>query len=185
MGIGNPGREYEKTRHNVGFDTVDLLARRRGAEFRRERFWNSLRARCVLAGEETTLLKPLSYVNLSGPVVRKVREDLSVADRDLMVVVDDFALPLGRIRIRATGSGGGHNGLESVVQAVGSGIPRLRIGIGAPDPGEAVDHVLSRFRKEEREVIERAIGLAADAVELWASEGVEAAMNRYNSPEGR
>lgn len=184
VGIGNPGEEYARTRHNVGFDVVDAVAARHGAGFRKERFWNSLRARCKLGGDEATLLKPLSYVNLTGPVVRKVAEDLAVPERDVMVVVDDFWLPLGKLRIRTQGSGGGHNGLESVVRTIGKDFPRVRIGIGAPEPGGAVDHVLSRFAREEREVIDKAIGLAADAVELWASDGIEAAMNRFNSPEG-
>lgn len=164
---------------------MDVLAYRYRVEFRRERFWNSLRARCILGGDEATLLKPLSYVNLTGPVVRKVCMDLGIPERDVMVVVDDFELALGRIRIRLSGSGGGHNGLSSVVAALGRDVPRVRIGIGAPEPGGAVDHVLSRFSREERAEIDKAIGLAADAVELWASDGVEAAMNRYNSPEGR
>jgi PTH1 family peptidyl-tRNA hydrolase len=169
----------------VGFDVVDVLARKHGATFRKERFWNALRGRCALGGYDATLLKPLSYVNLTGPVVRKVLEDLGIPEPELMVVVDDFALPLGRIRIRPSGGGGGHNGLTSIVRAVGDGFPRIRIGIGAPEPGEAVDHVLSRFSRDEREVVDKAIGFAAEAVALWASDGLEAAMNRYNSPEGR
>lgn len=169
----------------MGYDVVDVLAERFGAVFRKERFWNALRGRCALGGYDATLLKPLSYVNLTGPVVRKVLTDLGIPEPDMMVVVDDFALPLGRVRIRPSGGGGGHNGLQSIVRAVGVGFPRIRIGIGAPEPGEAVDHVLSRFSREERVVIDKANGLAAEAVALWAKDGLEAAMNRYNSPEGR
>jgi PTH1 family peptidyl-tRNA hydrolase len=145
-----------------------------------------MRARVHLGEEAVTLLKPLSYVNLSGPVVRKVAEDLEVETRDVIVVLDDFALPLGSLRIRVKGSGGGHNGLESVVRALRTEkVARLRIGIGEPRPGRAVDHVLSRFGKDEQEVVRETIGSAADAVALWVSEGIEAAMNRYNrsSPE--
>ena len=171
----------------MGFDTVDVLAARARVEFQRERFWNAMRARVHLGEERATLLKPLSYVNLSGPVVRKVAEDLEVPTKDLIIVLDDFALPLGSIRIRSKGSGGGHNGLTSVVRALRTEeVARIRIGIGEPVPGRAVDHVLTRFRADEREVVESTIWAAADAVGVWASEGVEAAMNRFNrsSPEG-
>ncbi|MHC4471604.1 MAG: aminoacyl-tRNA hydrolase [Planctomycetota bacterium] len=182
MGIGNPGKEYLGTRHNVGFDTVDRLVARRGVEFKKERFWNALRARADVGGDEVTVLKPLSFVNLTGPVVAKVTRDLTVALEDVLLVVDDFWLPLGRLRIRRSGGDGGHNGLESVIRALATEeVARLRIGIGEPDPGRAVDHVLSRFREEEREVVLTTIETAADAVELWISEGVEPAMNRYNA----
>lgn len=160
---------------------MDLLAFRGRVEFKRERFWNAERARLPSRGGELALLKPLSYVNLSGPVVRKVMSDLDVPATDVVVVLDDFALPLGKIRIRAKGGGGGHNGLTSIVKALGTeDVARIRIGIGEPGPGRAVDHVLSRFRPEEREVVEKAVATAADAVSDWASEGIEATMNRYN-----
>jgi len=177
--------------------TVERLADRDGVEFRKERFWNAERARCRIRGHEVTLLKPLSYVNLSGPVVRKVSKDLEVERRDVLVVLDDFWLPLGRLRIRKQGGGGGHNGLDSVVRAFQSkDVARLRIGIGVPQYGEAVDHVLSRFRTEERPIVTEAIERAADAVMVWASDGLDAAMNRFNptpdesgeersTPEGR
>lgn len=160
---------------------MDLLAYRDRVEFKRERFWNAERARVRSGAGELTLLKPLSYVNLSGPVVRKVMSDLEVPTADVVVVLDDFALPLGKIRIRAKGGGGGHNGLTSIVKALGTeDVARIRLGIGEPGPGRAVDHVLSRFRPEEREVVETAVATAADAVMDWASEGIEATMNRYN-----
>lgn len=134
-----------------------------------------------VGGEELTLLKPLSYVNLVGPVVRKVTEDLEVSRRDILVVLDDFWLPLGRLRVRTKGGDGGHNGLASILKALGTmDVPRLRIGIGAPGQGEAVNHVLSRFREDELETVRESVEMAADAVEIWASEGIEAAMNRYN-----
>ena len=188
MGIGNPGPKYVGTRHNVGFDTVERLAARSGAEFKRERFWNSLRARVTIGSQPVTLLKPLSYVNLSGPVVRKVAEALEVGRDRIMVVLDDFWLPVGRLRVRKQGGDGGHNGLESILRVMKSQrVPRLRIGIGEPDAQNAVNHVLKRFRTEEREVVARVIEAAADAVEVWVAEGIDAAMNRYNtySPEGR
>ena len=168
------------TRHNVGFDTVDLLAGRSGTEFRKERFWNAARARARLLGVEATLIKPLSFVNLTGPIVRKVQEDLEVAMDDILIVLDDFWLPLGKLRMRVRGGGGGHNGLGSVVRCLSPEVPRLRIGIGAPGEGKAVDHVLSRFKSDELPIVQSAIDFAADAVEIWASEGPEAAMNRFN-----
>ncbi len=159
---------------------MDRLAARSGNEFRKERFWNAERARARIRGVEATLIKPLSFVNLTGPVVRKVREDLEIEIEDTLIVVDDFWLPLGRLRMRLQGGGGGHNGLDSVVRCLSREVPRLRIGIGAPDAGKAVGHVLSRFRKGELPLVHKAIDCAADAVEIWASEGPEAAMNRFN-----
>jgi len=155
-------------------------------EFRKERFWNALRARITICEIPVTLIKPLSYVNLSGPVVRKVAEDLEVPVHDVLVVLDDFYLPPGRLRIRMSGGDGGHNGLESIIRAFKTDrVTRLRIGIGEPHPGGATDHVLSRFRPEERQVIEEAIRTAADAAEAWVVDGPEEAMNRFNrsSPE--
>jgi PTH1 family peptidyl-tRNA hydrolase len=167
----------------VGFGTVDLVADRHGGEWREVGFWNCLRSRCRIRDEEVTLVKPLSYVNLSGPVVRKVSADLEVGRPDLLVVLDDFWLPLGRLRLRTRGGGGGHRGMESIIRAMGDAVPRLRIGIGSPESGEAVDHVLSRFRPEEREKMSAVLERAADALEIWASEGAEAAMNAYNPEE--
>lgn len=155
-------------------------------EFKKERFWNSLRTRISIDEFPVTLIKPLSYVNLSGPVVRKVAEDLEVPVRDILIVLDDFYLPLGTLRLRAKGGGGGHNGMDSIIRAFKTErVARLRIGIGEPHPGGATDHVLSRFRPEERQVIEEAVTAAADAVVTWTVEGPEEAMNRFNrnSPE--
>jgi PTH1 family peptidyl-tRNA hydrolase len=125
-------------------------------------------------------------VNLSGPVVRKVAEDLEVPVADVLVVLDDFYLPPGTLRLRKRGGDGGHNGMDSIIRAFKTDrVARLRIGIGEPHPGGATDHVLSRFRPEERQVIEEAVRTAADAVEVWAVEGPDVVMNRFNrsSPE--
>ncbi len=169
----------------MGFRTVDLVAARASVSFRKVRFWNAERARLRLGGEEITLLKPLSYVNLSGPVVRKAAADLEVETGDLLVVLDDFWLPLGRLRIRRKGGDGGHHGLASILSSLATEeVARLRIGIGSPRGGEAVKHVLSRFRADESGTVEKAIEDAAEAVKVWALEGVEAAMNRYNPPSG-
>lgn len=170
----------------MGFETLDLLAGRSAAEFRKERFWNALRARVSIDGNPVTLIKPLSYVNLSGPVARKVAEDLEISARDVLVVLDDFYLPPGTLRLRKQGGDGGHNGMDSIIRAFKTDrVSRLRIGIGQPHPGGATDHVLSRFRPEERQVIEEAIRTAADAVGVWVVEGPDVVMNRFNrsSPE--
>jgi PTH1 family peptidyl-tRNA hydrolase len=159
---------------------MDRLAARAGIEFRKERFWNAERAKGKIHAVEVTLIKPLSYVNLTGPIVRKVREDLDIGIEDTLIVVDDFWLPLGKLRMRRQGGGGGHNGLASVVKCLSPEVPRLRIGIGAPGDGSAVNHVLSRFRKDELPIVQDVIDRAADAAEVWASEGPEAAMNRFN-----
>ena len=165
----------------MGFETVRLLAARKGAKLRRRLFWNALRARVTFGEESTTLLMPLSYVNRTGPVVRKAAKDLKVPVDGILIVIDDFWLPPGRIRIRRKGGDGGHNGLESLIRALGTEeFARLRIGIGEPDSGEAVEHVLTRFTPDEQEKMDEAIRTAADAVAEWAEKGPEAAMNRYN-----
>ena len=152
-------------------------------EFKKERFWNALRARISIAGNAVTLIKPLSYVNLSGPVARKVAEDLEVPARDVLVVLDDLALPLGQLRLRGDGSAGGHNGLDDILRACGTkGVARLRIGIG-PCPGviDSKDFVLGRFLKDEIEEIGVAIRYAADAVESWLFQDILSVMERFNT----
>ena len=165
---------------------MDVLAGRSAAEFRKERFWNVLRARISIGEVRVTLIKPLSYVNLSGPAVRKVAEDLDVPVEDVLIVLDDFYLPPGTLRLRTAGGGGGHNGMDSIIRAFRTDrVSRLRIGIGEPHPGGATDHVLSRFRPEERQVIEETVRTAADAVSVWVVDGPGETMNRFNrsSPE--
>ena len=181
VGLGNPGKQYADTRHNIGWMVLDRLADRAGRAGRgRERDASSV-AVVRLAGLDLTLVKPLTYMNDSGIAVRKVLARARAPLEDLLVVVDDFALPLGRLRLREAGSAGGHNGLRSVIGELGSErIARLRVGIGEPDRA-AVDHVLSRFAQEERPLVERVVDAAADAVEDWAREGAARAANRWNS----
>ena len=181
-GLGNPGERYRLTRHNVGFRVVDLLADRwglTGAGRVREGA-----AQLEAEGPEpigrVLLVKPMKYMNISGATVRAAlrRADAEPAS-DLLIVADDVDLPLGRIRLRRGGSAGGHNGLRDIIAALGGNeFNRLRVGIGRA--GETVDHVLSTFRKDERELATEAIATAADAAELWLAEGIEAAMNAYN-----
>lgn len=180
-GLGNPGIEYERTRHNLGFVVLDLLAAGLGATWERSTKWEAVWAK---AGD-VLLVKPWSFMNHSGAPLTAIANFYKIAPQELLVVVDDHALPLGRLRLRLDGSSAGHNGLESVFMHFGSdGIPRLRIGIGAPPPGGSVDHVLSRFFEEEQPVISAAAKRAVEAIKCAIDKGVVSAMNTFNkSPE--
>ena len=179
VGLGNPGTKYAGTRHNVGFDVVDVLASRWEVDLSVEKFhaWFGIGE---YADERVVLLKPTTFMNRSGRAVVAAGRFYRLEVEDLLVVTDDLALPRGRLRLRAQGSSGGHNGLQSVVDRVGSDEwCRLRIGIGAA-LGSPTVHVLSRFDEEEEVVMRRARDFAADAVECWITHGVDLAMTRYN-----
>lgn len=181
VGLGNPGQKYEGTRHNVGFDVLAELAHRGQAARPKIRFEASLTE--VLCGAEKLLLvAPQTFMNLSGRSVQQVVKFYQSPLSDLIIVSDDLNLKTGQIRLRATGSAGGQKGLQSILTCLGSvEICRLRIGIGRPaGEMETVDYVLSRFRKEELNVMDDAIRRAASAVETWATGGIELAMNKYN-----
>jgi len=181
-GLGNPGPRYAGTRHNVGFLVVEELARRWQVRLDRyERDFEALVGEANREGRRVLLIEPQTLMNLSGRSVAAVQRFYKLEPADLLVVLDDVDLPVGRIRLRASGSSGGHRGLENILQALGrQDVPRLRIGIGKVHASATVAHVLSRFAPDEREPIAEAITLAADAVEFWLSESVEAAMTRYN-----
>ncbi len=180
VGLGNPGGRYQGTRHNVGFDVVDSLAASSHAGRFQGRFQAQL-AELHEDGEKILLVKPETFMNLSGRSVRQVLDFYQVAAADLLVVCDDINLPLGKLRVRARGTHGGHNGLRDIQNHLGGvEYARLRIGVDAPRE-DAVDHVLGRFRPAERAVIEDAVALAAQAVMVWVRQGVEAAMNKYNA----
>ena len=181
VGLGNPGRQYEETRHNVGWMVLDRLAERAG--------WTGhARARDAAAtvygrynGLDLMLVKPTTFMNLSGVAVRKVLARQRAPLEDLLVVLDDFDLPLGKIRIRDKGSAGTHNGLRSIIGELGNPeFARLRVGIGEPSHA-AIDHVLSRFTPAEKKILDTAIDAAADAVEDWAREGPSRAANKWNA----
>jgi peptidyl-tRNA hydrolase, PTH1 family len=181
VGLGNPGKQYAETRHNVGWMVLDRIAERAGRAGRgKERDASSV-VQLRYRGLDLVLVKPLTYMNASGTAVRKVLARERAPLEDLLVVVDDFALPLGRLRLREQGSAGGHNGLRSIIGDLGSQrFARLRVGIGEPSR-QAVDHVLSRFATDERATVERVVDAAADAVEDWARDGVGLAANRWNA----
>ena len=179
VGLGNPGREYQSTRHNVGFMVIDELAHRLASSGYRRRFRADL-GEGLLDGEKAVLVKPQSYMNLSGGAVREVVNWYHSPKNNLLVVLDDLDLPFGTTRLRASGSAGGHNGLGSIIEQLGTNqIPRIRVGIGR-GPLSATTHVLARFSPEEQRDLPDIIGRAADAVELWARKGMIAAMNQFN-----
>jgi PTH1 family peptidyl-tRNA hydrolase len=181
-GLGNPGDRYRHTRHNVGFRVVDLLADRWGltGEGRIRDGAAVLEVRQPEPIGRLLLVKPMRYMNRSGTVLRTVLRQVEVAVEDeLLVVADDIDLPLGKIRLRRSGSAGGHNGLRDLIAALATNeFDRLRVGVGRH--GEAADHVLATFRPDERDLATEMVAIGADAAELWLREGVEAAMNRFN-----
>jgi PTH1 family peptidyl-tRNA hydrolase len=182
--LGNPGRKYEGTRHNLGFVVADTVAARHRLEWETApRGVEALSARWRGAG--AVLAKPLTFMNLSGPAIRDLLQFYKIETVDLFVVVDDVNLELGRLRARAAGSAGGHNGLKSVIEALGSEeFARLRIGVGRGDARrDLADHVLAKFDPAERPVVEEAVARAADAVEMFIVEGIGPVMNRFNRKE--
>lgn len=186
-GLGNPGARYEKTRHNIGWLVLDEVARRHNIAAWKKAHEASIATGALASGEKFMLAKPLTFMNLSGRAVSALLRYHRIERAHLLVLTDDLNLPLGRLRVRAGGSDGGHNGLKSITQMLGgSEYSRLRIGVGAPSEEErkqrgTADFVLSTFSPEERAGADAMIARAADCVELFVSAGVEAAMNRFNA----
>jgi PTH1 family peptidyl-tRNA hydrolase len=197
VGLGNPGREYAGTRHNVGFEVLDRFAAKLGlvagpADFDRQARTNfdglALDGPATLSGgrqERVLLLKPMTFMNLSGKSLQAAKAFYQLSDADLIVVLDDIALPCGRIRVRSAGSPGGHNGLRDIERALGTGsYSRLRIGVDAPPPRvPQKDYVLGRFSEEQRKLVNPAIDRAGEALLTWIDKGITAAMNRFNADE--
>ena len=184
VGLGNPGSKYEATRHNIGFDVVDRLAEGGpGSKFLKK--FDGLLAEADLDFQRVLLLKPQTFMNLSGRSVAQAHRFYKLGLADLLVVCDDLNLPLGKLRIRGGGSDGGQKGLRDITAQLGSdAYARLRIGIGERGEADASDFVLSRFRSAERAVMADALILASQAVAVWASQGLAAAMNKFNGPAG-
>jgi len=179
--LGNPGPKYKDTRHNAGFMTADAVEKKHGVKIDRLRF-HALTAQCGLGGEKVLLMKPQTFMNLSGTAVREAMNFYKVPTDHILVVSDDISLPLGKLRIRRSGSAGGHNGLKDIIaKCGGDGFPRVKIGVGVPPEGyDTVDWVLAVFRNKDAEDIRTAADLAADALEELIKNGVDSAMAKYN-----
>ena len=179
-GLGNPGAEYAHTRHNIGFMIVDLLAHESGWTWEKSGKWDAATARFG----EATLVKPASYMNRSGHPLHAIAQFFKIPPQEILVVLDDFSLPIGRLRIRQSGGPGGHNGLESVIVQFGTDeIPRLRVGIGAAPAEDSSDYVLSNFFDEQKPLVKSTIERAAEAVKCAIDKGVVSAMNTFNQIE--
>jgi len=181
VGLGNPGRKYEGTRHNVGFEVLELLANRNGADSSKSKF-NGQLAEVRCGTEKLVLLWPQTFMNNSGNSVRAAFDFFKLALEDVLIICDDFNLPLGKIRFRGKGTAGGQNGLADVIRKLSSEeVPRLRFGIGAPREGADIPaYVLSSFSKRDRPEVDLCVHRSADAVEAWAQQGLTTAMNQYN-----
>lgn len=181
MGLGNPGRRYKLTRHNAGFLVIEKLYSLLECSWKKKaRFYEA--RRCGLEGTEVLLLKPLTYMNLSGTAVEAAREDFGLSLQEFLVICDDASLPPGRIRFRKKGSSGGHKGLQSMIETLQTQtFSRLRIGIGAPLPGQALEeYVLSKLDRSEKKTLIEAVTVATEAALYCLSEGLDAAMSRFN-----
>lgn len=181
VGLGNPGREYDRTRHNVGFEVVDAFARLHGIAVTKKD-GQALTGDGCLGETRVYLMKPQTFMNLSGQAVAAFLRFKPLALTDILVVTDDIALPVGKLRLRADGSAGGHNGLKSLIAHLhGQNFPRLRFGVGAPrDPSVQIDFVLGRFSRAEERDVEDATARAVGALEAWVADGIERAMNKFN-----
>lgn len=182
VGLGNPGSRYAHTRHNVGFDTIDILADRYGIAVDNKKF-KALWGKGVIEGQRVVLAKPQTYMNLSGESVRQLIDFYKIDEtEELIVIYDDISLEPGQLRIRGKGSAGGHNGIKSIIAHLGGqDFKRIKVGVGEKPPGfDLADYVLSRFSKTERECVEEALRRAAQAAAAIMTDGMDAAMNQYN-----
>ena len=180
-GLGNPTREYEKTRHNVGFDTIDVLADKLNTSVDEKKF-KGLYGKGIIAGEKVILLKPQTFMNLSGESIRPLADYYKVDPEDILIVYDDISLAPGQLRIRAKGSAGGHNGIKSIIAHLGTQeFPRVKVGVGEkPSRMDLADYVLGHFSKEEQATMDDAVKEAADAVCEIVNVGIAQAMNDHN-----
>ena len=180
--LGNPGLRYEGTRHNAGFMTADALAREKGLSINRSRF-QALTAVCEMGGEKVLLMKPQTFMNLSGEAVRQAAQFYKIPPEHVLVVSDEVSLPIGKLRVRQKGSAGGHNGLKNIIACLGSeNFPRIRLGVGAPPHPDydMADWVLSAFQNQDAADMATAAKRAAEAVECYITQGPDRTMNRFN-----
>ena len=181
--LGNPGVKYDGTRHNAGFMAADAMAKAKGVSINRLRF-HALTAQCVIGGENVLLMKPQTYMNLSGEAVGEAARFYKIPPEHIIVISDEMALPVGKLRVRMKGSAGGHNGLKNIISHLGTeAFPRIRLGVGAPPHADydVKDWVLSTFKNQDADDMAQAAARAAEAAECYISEGAERAMNKFNT----
>ncbi|MCM8709572.1 aminoacyl-tRNA hydrolase [Clostridium sp. SYSU_GA19001] len=179
VGLGNPGDEYRHTRHNVGFDIIDLMAKKYNIRLNRIKFKGTY-GDGIIGGEKVILLKPSTYMNLSGESVIEAASFYKIPKENIIVIYDDVSLPVGRMRLRPEGSAGGHNGIKNIILHLSSDIfPRIKVGVGQPEK-DLVSYVLGRFPKEEWETLQKVFPAACDAAEVIIQKGIKEAMNRFN-----
>ena len=182
VGLGNPGKQYEKTRHNIGFDCIDALADKYNISVLEGKF-KALIGKGVIEGQKVVLVKPLTYMNLSGESVRQVIDYFKIDEEsELIIIYDDISLNPGGLRIRAKGSAGGHNGIKNIIQHLGHDkFMRIKVGVGEKPKGwDLIDHVLGRFTTDDRKLVDEAVGVAVEAAKIMITEGIDEAMNRCN-----
>jgi len=181
VGLGNPGLKYEKTRHNAGFIIVEALAEKFGLKFKNESRFSGKVAQGIIYGKSVIMLEPLTYMNLSGQSVQQILSFYKIDLNNLIVITDDIALPFGQLRLRKSGSSGGHNGLASIEKSLGSSqYCRLKVGIGDRAHGTLEDHVLSRFTSDELSVLDNLKADCLEGISLWLTYGIDKAMNQVN-----
>ena len=179
VGLGNPGKQYEQTRHNIGFDVIDYMANKYNIDVNREKF-KGICGEGFIENKKVILLKPLTYMNLSGESIRELANFYKLEDDERIVVYDDISLDIGRLRIREKGSAGGHNGIKSIIQNLGGDkFPRVKVGVGQPKDN-LVNHVLGKFSKEDREHIEKVIPVVSDAIVEIVKNDAKESMNKFN-----
>lgn len=179
VGLGNPGKEYDGTRHNIGFAAIDYIADKYNIELNRIKF-KGVFGKGLINGKKVILLKPTTYMNLSGESIREVVNFYKISNEEIIVIYDDISLEVGRIRIREKGSHGGHNGIKSIIANLGTDVfPRVKIGVGAPK-GNLVSHVLGKFSDEEVEILRESIKASSDATSIIISNNTKEAMNKLN-----
>ncbi|MCT4612681.1 MAG: aminoacyl-tRNA hydrolase [Clostridia bacterium] len=181
IGLGNPGAKFDETRHNVGFDIIDAFVDEKGLKIDKNKF-KGIYTKFKLNGEDVVVLKPETYMNLSGESVIEVMNFFKVTNEDIIVIYDDISLDVGKIRIKKKGSAGGHNGIKNIIKMIGTEeFDRLRFGVGnKPDYMDLADYVLGRFNKEDKVIVDREIKTAVEALNVYLSAGIDEAMNNYN-----
>ena len=179
VGLGNPGKEYEGTRHNIGFDVIDCLANKYNIEINRTKF-KGICGEGIINGNKVILLKPNTYMNLSGESIKEVVNFYKLDESQIIVIYDDISINVGRMRIREKGTAGGHNGIKSIISSLGSDVfPRVKIGVGQPDHN-LVSHVLGKFSNDDKEILNKVIPVACNAIENILNKDTKEAMNKFN-----